>query len=179
VVPRLLGRYENFPQVIHGIARFICQPSTRKVQHAISRTLHELNEQVFSLEDIAAFSSSECEVGFEFGIADRLEFNYLDAEELNRLRESIFEKALSSLDFFCVVRYHTFEDGKRVPLRFDYHMLRFVFPEKNRLELRVSHERGIRHISVENLITFVTKRINEELSESRLKPLKLESLRAL
>jgi hypothetical protein len=179
VVPRLLGRYENFPQVTHGIARLVCQPSTKKVQHAISRTLHKLNEQVSSLKDIATFSSSECEVSFEFGIADGFEFNYLDEEELNRLRESVFEKALSSLDFFCVVRYHTIKDGKRVPLRFDYHMLRFVFPDKNSLELRVSHQRGIRHISVEDLITFVTKRINEEFSGSRLRPLRLESLHAL
>ena len=179
MVPRLLGRYENFPEVIHGIARFTCQSSTRKVQQAILRTLHRLNEQVFSLKDMATFSSSECEVSFEIGIADGIEFNYLDEEELNRFRKGIVKKALPALDFFCVVRYHIKKSGKRVPLKFDYHILRYTFHNKKNLELRVSHQRGIRRVSVENLVTFITKRINEELSQNRLKPLELKSLRAL
>lgn len=142
-------------------------------------TFHRLNEQVFSLKDIATFSSSECEVGFEFGIADGIEFNYLDEEELNRLRESIVKRALPALDFFCVVRYHIKKNGKRVPLKFDYHMLRFIFHDKNNLELRVSHQRGVQRVSVEDLITFITKRINKELSQNRLKPLELKNLQAL
>ncbi len=179
MVPRLLGHYENFPEVIHGVARFTLRSSIKKVQQAILGALHKLNEQVFSLRSIATLSSSECEVSFEFGIADGVEFNYLNEEELNRLRGSIVKKALPTLDLFCVVRYHIKKDGKRVPLRFDYHMLRFAFHSKNNLELRISHQRGIQRVSVENLITFITKRINEELSENRLEPLELRSLRAL
>ncbi len=179
MVPRLLGHYENFPEVIHGSAHFTCRPSTKKVQQAILCTLYRLNEQVFTLKDMTTFSPSECEVGFEFGIADGIEFNYLDEEELNRLRENIVKKALRALDFFCVLRYHTNKEGKRVPLKFDYHMLRFIFHDKNHLELQMSHQRGVQRISLENLITFITKRINAELSRNRLKPLELKSLRAL
>jgi len=179
VVPRLLGHYENFPEVIHGIARFTCQSSTRKVQQAILSTLHKLNEQVFSLRSMATFSSSECEVGFEFGIAEGIEFNYLDEEESNRFQKSIVKKALPVLDFFYVVRYHIKKDGRLVPLKFDYHMLRFIFHDKNNLELQMSHQRGVQRISVEDLITFITKRVNDELSQNRLKPLALKSLRAL
>ncbi len=179
MVFRLLGHYENFPEVIHGIAYFTSQSSTRKVQHAILRTLRKLDEQVFSLKDMVTFSSSECEVSFEFGIANGFEFNYLDEEEFNRLRKSMVKKALPALDFFCVVRYHIKKDGKRVPLKFDYYMLRFIFYDKNGLELRMSHQRGVQRVSVEELITFIANRINEELSQNRLKPLELENLRAL
>ena len=177
-MPRLLGRYENFPEVIHGVARFTCTSSKSKVQQAIFRALHRLNEQVFSLEEMATFSRSECEVSFELGIADGIEFNYLDEEELNRLRKSILKKALPTLDIFCVVRYHIKKNRKRVPLKFDYHMLRFIFYNKNDLELRMSHQRGIRRVSVEDLITFITKRINEDLSQNRLRPLHLKNLQA-
>lgn len=149
------------------------------MQQTILRALHRLNEQVFGLNDMTTFSSSECEVSFEFGIADGVEFNYLDEEELNRLRKRIVERALPALDFFCVVRYHIKKGEKRVPLKFDYHMLRFIFYDKNSLELRISHQRGIRHVSVGDIIRFITKRINEKFSENRLSPLELKNLQAL
>ena len=179
MVPSLLGRYENFPQNVHGIARFTCKSSKSKVQHWILRTLHGLNEQVFSLKDMATFSSSECEVSFEFGIADGIEFNFLDEEELDKLQGSIVKEALPSLDFLCAVCYHIIKNGKRVPLKFDYYILRFVFRNKNSLELWMSHQRGVQRVSAEDLITFITKRVNEELSQNRLRTLDLESLRAL
>ena len=83
------------------------------------------------------------------------------------------------LDFFYVVRYHVVKDmGKRVPLKFDYHMLRFMFQE-NSMELRICHERGTQRVPLEDLITFITNCINEELSQKQLKPLDLEYLRTL
>ncbi|MFQ6064679.1 MAG: hypothetical protein ACE5L6_04305 [Candidatus Bathyarchaeia archaeon] len=179
MVPRLLGRYKNFPEVIHGVARFTFGSSTKKMQNTILRVLHELNKQVLNLRSIATLSSSTCQVGFELGIADGVEFNYLDEHELNRLQGSVVKRAMSTVDLFCVVRYHVTRDGKLVPLRFDYYMLRFTFHSKNSLELRISHQRGIQRLSVENLITFITKRINEELSKDRLRPLELKSLKAL
>jgi len=130
------------------------------------------------LRSVATFSPSESEMGFEFGIADGVEFNYLDEEELHRLLPSIVREAPQTLDLFCVLRYHIIKAGKRVPLKFDYYMLRFTFYDKNNVELRVSHQRGIRRVSAEEIITFMTKRINEELSQNRLRPLELKNLRA-
>ncbi len=179
MVNRLLGRYENFPEVIHGVARFSCQSSPTKVQQEILSTFHKLNEQAFSLRDITTISYSQCEVSFEFGVADGVEFAYLDAEELDKMQRSIAREALQTLDFFCVIRYHIIKNGKRVPLKFDYHMLRFIFQNKNNLELKVSHQRGIRRVSVKDLITFITKRINEELSQNQLRQIMVRKLRAL
>ena len=106
------------------------------------------------------------------------EFNYLDEEELNKFRKSVVDKAFLILDFFSVVRYHVSKKGRRVPLKFDYHLLRFMFYDDN-MELRVTHERGAQHASLEELIVFIAKRVNEDLSKKRLKPLILEYSRTL
>ncbi len=174
-----MGRYENFPEIIHGVARFTCESSIRRIQQAILSALHHLNQEVCGLSAVTPHLPQECEVSFELGVAEGFDFNFLDKKELDRFQRSIVEKGLSTLDFFFVVRYHVVNDReKRVPLKFDYHMLRFVF-QGNSVELRICHERGTQRVPLEDLITFITKRINEELSQKQLKPLNLEYLRAL
>jgi len=175
----LLGQYENFPEVIHGFARFACGSPTGKVLQAILYALHKLNQEVCGLNAVTPHSPPDIEVSFEVGVAEDVEFNYLDKEELDRFQKSIVEKELPTLDFFCVVRYHVVNEvRKRVPLKFDYHLFRFMFQE-NSMELRICHERGTQRVPLEDLITFTTKRINEELSQRQLKPLNLEHLRTL
>jgi hypothetical protein len=175
----LLGRYENFPEIIHGVARFTCESPIRRVQQTILAALHNLNHEVCGLSAIAPHLPQKCEVGFELGVAEDFDFNFLDKKELDRFQTSMVEKELSTLDFFFVVRYHVVNDRrKRVPLKFDYHMLRFMFQESS-MELRICHERGTQRVPLEDLINFMTKRINEELSQRQLKPLNLEYLRVL
>ena len=175
----MLGRYENFPKIIHGVARFTSKSPVRKVQQAILSALTHLNREVCGLSTITSHLSQKCEVSFELGVAEDFDFNFLDKKELDRFQRSIVEKELPMLDFFFVVRYHVVNDrGKRVPLKFDYHMLRFMF-QGNSVELRICHERGTQRVPLEDLITFITKRINEELSQKQLKPVNLEYLRAL
>jgi len=174
-----LGRYENFPEVVHGVAQFACESSVREVQQAILSALHNLNQEACGLSAVTPHLPQEYEVSFEIGAAEEFDFNFLDKKELDRFQRSIVEKELPTLDFFFVVRYHVVNDrGKRVPLKFDYHLLRFMFQE-NSVELRIRHERGTQRVPLEDLVTFVTKRINEELSKKRLKPLNLEYLRTL
>ena len=173
----MLGRYGNFPEIIHGVAKFTFKSPSEKVQQAILCALQQLNQEVCSLNAITPHLPSDTEVGFEVGVAENFDFNYLDREELNRFQKSIAEKEMPILDFFCVVRYHVVNDkGKRVPLKFDYQLLRFMFQE-NSMELQICHERGTQRVPLEDLSTFITKRINEELSKKRLKPLNLEYLR--
>jgi hypothetical protein len=175
----LLGRYENFPEVVHGVARFTCESSVREVQKVILSGLHQLNGEVCGSSGVTPHLPQGCEVSFEIGVAEDFNFNFLDEKELDRFQRGMAEKELPTLDFFCVVRYHVVNDrGKRVPLKFDYHLLRFMFQE-NSLDMRVRHERGTQRVPLEDLITFITKRINVELSRKRLKPLNLEYLRTL
>lgn len=160
--PRLLGRYENFPQVVHSVTKFTHQSTERKLQEAILLALYRLNQEKHDLNTISHFSTSGCEVSFEFGVAEEIAFNYLDREELERVQKSIKKEAPPTLDFFCVVRYHALREGRRKPLKFDYHLLRFVF-HRNSVEVQVSHERGIRRVSLEDLSSFIIGQIREEL----------------
>lgn len=159
----MLGRYENFPEVVHSVARFTHQSTERKLQQAILRALHRLNQEKHDLNTISSYSAPGCEVSFEFGVAEGVTFNYLDREELERFQKGIKKEAPPTLDFFCVVRYHTVKEGRRVPLKFDYHLLRFVF-HGNSVEVQVSHERGIRRVPLEDLTNFIIGQIREELS---------------
>jgi len=174
---RLLGHYETFPEVIHGVARLTHRISIRKLQQGILHTLHQLNQENHLLSDIASLPSSKCEVSFEFGVAEGTTFNYLDKEEVEKFQKNIMKESLPIFDVFCVVRYHVV-DKKRVPLKFDYHLVRFMF-HKNSVELQICHERGTQRLSLEDLITFIIKRINEELSQQQLKPLTRKYLRTL
>jgi len=118
-------------------------------------------------------------VSFEFGIAEESAFNFLDEEELQRAHKSIADKALSTLDVFCATRFHTVDEGgKRKPLKFDYHLLRFTFYKKN-VELLISHERGTQRIPLEDLVTFLANRVNRELATKQQRLLALKHLHAL
>lgn len=175
----MLGRYQNFPGVVHGIARFTFLSSVRLLQQAILAVAYQLNHQIYSIKDFAPFLASEWEVSFEFGVAEGMTFSYLDEEELHRFRKRIEAKPLRILDIFSVIRYHTVDtEGRRIPLKFDYNMLRFSFSRKN-MELLVAHERGNLRISLEDFITFLTDKINQKLEKESQKALVLKYLRAL
>ena len=167
----MLGLYENFPETVHGVALLRYKDSAKRVQQVILCALYHLNNEIYGLDDVTPHLEQKCEVSLEFGVADGFDFNFLDKKELDQCLRSIAEKELHRLDFFFVVRYHIIrEDSKRVPLRFDYHVLRFSFQE-SRLELRIRHERGTQRVTLDDLTAFIAKRINVELSQRQLTPL--------
>lgn len=167
----MLGRYENFPGKVHALALFDYQNSAKEVQQAILCALHHLNHERYDLDAVTPYLKQKCEVSFEFGVAEGFEFNFLDQKELDQCLRGVAENELQTLDFFFAVRYHIIrEDSKRVPLRFDYHVLRFIFQESG-LELRIRHERGTQRVTLDDLTAFIAKRINAELSRIQLTPL--------
>jgi len=167
----MLGRYENFPESIHGTSFFQHQDSAKSLKQAIFCTFHRLNITTFDLATVTPYLKQNYEVGFEFGVADGFDFNFLDQNQLNQCMKSVDETEIKILDFFFTVRYHLIKDnGKRVPLRFDYHVLRLAF-EEGGLELRIRHERGTQHIPLDDLIDFLVKQINIELYSRHLSPL--------
>jgi hypothetical protein len=167
----LLGRYENFPENVHGVAHFEYQDSAKEIQKAILCTFHCLNQETFDLGAVTPYLKQNCGVSFEFGVADGVNFNFLDQKELDRCLKSVDEAEVETLDFFFAVCYHSVRDGgKRVPLRFDYYVLRFSFQEGG-LELRIRHERGTQRVPLDDLTDFLVKQINVELSQRQLAPL--------
>jgi hypothetical protein len=167
----LLGRYENFPENVHGVAHFEYKDSAKEVQKAILCTFHCLNQETFDLGAVTPYLKQNCVVGFEFGVADGVNFNFLDHKELDRCLKSVDEAEVETLDFFFAVRYHRVRNGgKWVPLKFDYHVLRFLFQEGG-LELRIRHERGPQRVPLDDLTKFLVKQINVELYRRQLSPL--------
>jgi predicted nucleotide-binding protein (sugar kinase/HSP70/actin superfamily) len=164
----MLGLYENFPENIHRIESFTSSLSSKKLQQRMIQVLHEINRKTFSFEEIAHPTVPECAVIFEVGIAESKSFNYIDEEETNKMLNALKKEPFRVIDLFCAVRYYKEKTEKKTPLKFDYYMMRAVFG-KNAMEMRVFHERGLRHVSPEEIITFLVNKINEASARKILK----------
>lgn len=160
----MLGFYENFPKNIHKITTFSTAFSKKKLQKSIINALHKLNNENFSLEEVTKPSIYECVTIFEVGLAERNVFNYLDNEEKSRILKILRKKTLDVIDSFFVIRYYK----KKTPLKFDYYMLRFIFNKKT-TQIQVFHERGPRHISPEEMLNWITNKVNEPFAKKILR----------
>lgn len=164
------GCYSRFPDEVHGTVRYR-QPKAnagrKKVQQAILSALFNLNQQNFTLPNIATSSRGDCMVQFEIGVADDTVFSFLDRDDAKQLQVQIRKQLFDYLDFFCAVKYYLVSRKKPTPLKFDYFMFRFVFTKKL-MTLSLFHERGPRRVSTEELIMFLTERINMEMEGNRL-----------
>ena len=129
-----------------------------------------MNSETFTLENVANPSVLQCTVICEFGIGETNNFNYLDAEEANRVLKIIRKKTFQVMDFFCAVRYYKTQNRRKRPLKFDYYIIRFTF-NKNSIEIQVFHERGPRHLSPEDIADFVANKIDETFSQKALEVL--------
>jgi len=169
----LLGYYKNFPENVHATALFGSQEPVKEVQQAIVWALYQLNSETVDLGAVTPYMAQQCTVSFEVGVADGYDFNFLDRKELERCLGQVTEKRLQYMDFFFVARYHVNQEGKRVPLRFDYHVLRFSF-FNDKVELRIRHERGTQRLTLDDLTRFLAEKLSLEMSRRGLLPLLLE-----
>ncbi|OGD45455.1 hypothetical protein A3K79_05975 [Candidatus Bathyarchaeota archaeon RBG_13_46_16b] len=168
----MLGFYENFPETIHGIARFSVSFSTKKLQQTLIATFQKLNSKTYSIETLAAPSIRKCTVDFEFGIAEDKGFNYIDNEETAKALQALQKKPFRIMDFLCALRYHKTQAKGKTPLRFDYFMVRLSFSE-DLMEIRVSHERGPRHVEPEDIIRLIVDETNQAFKKKALRMLDL------
>ena len=167
----MLGRFDRFPKNVHKVSVYNYQDPKTKLQQIVLCTLQKLNTKTFALNKIMPFFEQDYKLSFEFGIADGQDFTFLDEKQLEHTLQAVEENEMSVLDFFVVVRYHRKdENGKQIPLRFDYHVLRFAFHERI-LELLIRHERGTQRIATEDLVEFLTQQVNVELKKEILTPL--------
>jgi hypothetical protein len=165
----MLGFYENFPQTIHRTEIFTSALARSKLQQKIVRALQEINCETFCFEEVGNPTIPGGTVNFEFGVADTGGFCYLNEEEAKHLLEAVEENPLHVLDWFCGIRYYKNAEGKKSPLRFDYYLMRIGFNPKGALAMSVSHERGPRYVSPEDLLAFVVRRINGKEPKKTLK----------
>jgi len=169
----MLGFYENFPENIHRTESFTSSLSSKQLQQRLIQVLSEINRKTFSFEEIAHPTVPKCTIIFEAGIADAKSFNYIDEEETNKVLNALKKEPFRVMDFFCAIRYYKAKTEKKAPLKFDYYMIRAVFG-KDSMEMRVFHERGLRYISPEDIITFIVNKINEASARKILKKVELD-----
>ena len=165
----MLGRYDNFPKSVHNISDFLTPSKLKKLQTAIVEALYKLNSQTFALEEVTTPSTPECNVTFEFGVAEDSDFNYLNPEERDKLLKTIQKRPFSILDYFCLVRYCKRKMDKKTTLKSDYYMLRFLF-EKEFVQLQIYHEKGLMYTTPKDLPEFLINKINAESNRKLLKP---------
>jgi hypothetical protein len=165
----MLGVYENFPENIHRIDSFKSSLSSQKLQQKLMKTLHDINRTPFSFEEVSNPTLHNCTVIFEFGLAENESFNFLDADEAERVLDSLKKQVFQLLDFFLAVRYYKVTSARKTPLKFDYYMIRFAFTSVDSVDLKVFHERGPRYVSPEDIVSFLEKQVNGSLPRKILK----------
>jgi hypothetical protein len=131
--------------------------------------LSEINTKTFNFEEVSNPTIPECNVIFEFGLADANNFYFIDQEETKKTLAVLNETHLHTLDLFCAIRYYKINVQKRTALKFDYYLMRMVFGT-GLIEFQVFHKQGPRYITPEDLIDFITCKVNETASRKILKP---------
>jgi len=164
----MLGFYENFPVNIHRTDNFMSSLSRKKFQQRLMQVLHKINRGTFSFEEIAYPTVPQGTIIFEAGLAEAKNFNYIDEEETTKVLTALKKETFRSMDFFWAVRYYKGAGEKRMPLKFDYYLMRFVFG-KNSVEIQVFHERGPRYIPPEDIVAFLVNQINKTSARKILK----------
>lgn len=167
-----LGVYINFPSIYHGVAQLEFNTSLSNLQKAVLNALYRLNGCSLGgyLSDLI---ESNLDVIVEFGAAEGLTFNYLDLETLEIFLHEINRRESRVLDFFCVFRYYALKNGVKRALRFDYYFLRFFF-NRGEFEIQIFHEKGLQRVSIEDLIKLLTDKINLELAQEGVNPVKIK-----
>lgn len=164
----MLGFYENFPLNIHRTELFSTSLSSINLQHKLVKVLHDINRREFSFEEVTCPTVPKCTIIFEAGIAEARTFNYIDEEEIKKVFTALKKAPFQTMDFFCAVRYYKGAQKNKMPLKFDYYMIRILFG-KSSLEIQVFHERGPRYISPEDIIAFLVNEVNKTSTQRPLK----------
>jgi hypothetical protein len=175
----MLGKYDRFPAtILHGSASLSHKNSITKLQLLLIRSLRALNGHTndYSVSVADHMGTFEGKITFEVGVAEGIYFNYLDNEEVMHLNDWMSSRGVfSSLDTILIVRYHYTQGKKRIPLRADRYLLRFIF-HTSRIELRLFHEGGIMRMTPEEVLAYVIEHINHYIELEGLKKLHLEHI---
>jgi hypothetical protein len=156
----MIGLSDNFPKKIHRLERYETTLAIKKIQKNLVQVLEKINRKTFSFEEITYPTIHNCKIIFEVGLAEAKTFNYIDEEEKIRFLKALKKETFNLLDLFVSICYYRTKEKKSTPLNFDYYLIRIIFDKKT-IEVKVFHERGPRHISPEEIITFIINDLNK------------------
>ena len=152
--------HKTFPQNIHLMATYNSSLPSRKLQERIVRLFYQVNGQEFEFEEVANPTIPDGTVIFNIGLAGEEKFNLINSQQVSEAIKIINEENLQTIDFYIVIRYYKGKLGKKIPLRFDYYLMRTLFGREI-LELQIAHDSGPRYITPEDLSAFLFTKLNE------------------
>ena len=164
----MLGLYENFPSIIQMSKTFNTTLSSKQLQQKLIKVFCETNKREFSFEEVANPTFPDSTVIFEFGLAEKVGFTFIDEQETEKVLSFLSNDYLQTIDFFCAIRYYKGKQEKKTPLKFDYYLIRTQYSRES-FEVQIHHERGPRYLSPEDLTQFISSKINLDSSKKFLK----------
>ena len=166
----MLGVFDGFPKSVHKIAFFTCSIANKRLQLLVTTALHKLNKNESNPHAMMDKETSQFTTIYEVGIADGSDFNYLDDEETKRLTKTINKKPFQMMDFLLLLRHYRIDRDRKVPLKFDYYMLRLTF-DQGSVEIKVFHEKGPMRFPPQEIIDIIVDETNHTFSKRILAPL--------
>ncbi|MDQ1278900.1 MAG: hypothetical protein QG670_160 [Thermoproteota archaeon] len=176
--PLSIGEFTNFPTMNHGLAVISHQNTVTRIQHAIIQALYSLNghKDNYSVSVSGQSGAYEGELAFEVGVANGEFFDYLDEETLKELCDPLGSGGdYPFLDFLVIATYHYSRDGKKIPLIFDHHVLRFAFNGRE-VDISLFHIKGTRRIPLDEFLNIIIGKIVNEAKHSKLRAINLEKI---
>ncbi len=162
------GIYQDFPDIVHFLGDLRTQLPAGLLKEAIIEGFIQLN----SLRDIIRVSRAgqigEIDVRrtFEVGIAEGLNFNYLDIMEVRKVREWVKKiapnRTFDPLDFVVFTHYrYTKKSSKRIcALHLDHYFIRINFQKPL---LLFTHKCGLQRTPPEEILNLIITFTNDWL----------------
>jgi len=153
--PISLGVYSSFPTLIHGDVILTHYVNLSVLQECVVQAIANMNvekvETALSVADRSGYFLGETRFGTRGGF--------------------------STFDYSLTIRYRI-KDDMRHSLHCDKYLVRHLFFE-DQMEIQLFHEKGIRRLNPDEVITMLVKRINDELGKRSERQLKTEKIRAV
>ena len=178
------GKFDNFPDQIHGRLKIGHRTSIFKIYQIIIQTLNKLNNFTTKLKVNDTDHSKRLEglMVFEVGIADGSYFQFLDHEtmtKLSRYQQLIKYQQISVLlDVLVIISYHYNRQDKRISLNSDHNILRFIIAPKL-LNIYLFNAKGIRRLPLDQFLQHLFDKLHEEMKRQHLKTFTIEAFHAL
>ncbi len=178
------GKFDNFPDQIHGRLKIGHRTSIFKIYQIIIQTLNKLNNFTTKLKVNDTDHSKRLEglMVFEVGIADGSYFQFLDHEtmtKLSRCHQLIKNQQISVLlDVLVIISYHYYRQDKKISLNSDHNILRFIITPKL-LNIYLFNAKGIRRLPLDQFLQRLFNKLHEEMKRQHLKTFTIEAFHAL
>jgi hypothetical protein len=178
------GKFDNFPDHIHGRLKVGHRTSTLKMFQIIVQTLYKLNNFTtkLNLGDTGHSKHQEKLMVFEVGIADGSYFQFLDHETLTKLcdyHQLVKNQQISVLlDVLVIISYYYYSHDKKISLNSDHNILRFLITSRV-LNIYLYNAKGIRRFPLDQFLQRLFDKIHEETKRQHLKTFKIEAFNTL